>query len=124
MSTATIKTELLHSAIPPCNFAKCEADTAQADQARAEHEAMQQRLDHSGRQCGENGKASLFHPSHEARDREMEALTITAELCLGFGIRDHLDVRRIHEQVLLKLEQLSKETARERIFGLLELGDD
>lgn len=61
---------------------------------------------------------------NQERDRELEALSITAEITSGFEIKDHLDVRRIHEVVLSILEDLTAETARERVFTLLGLEAD
>ncbi|MCC7336172.1 MAG: hypothetical protein IT422_13860 [Pirellulaceae bacterium] len=66
----------------------------------------------------------LIHPSNETRNREFEALTITADIVVGFGITDHLDVMRIHEAVLRVLERLTSESARERVLELLGLEDD
>lgn len=58
----------------------------------------------------------------DTRDIELDALAITAELVVGFGVTDHLDVIRIHESVLGILTQLSREPARDRVIELLGLG--
>lgn len=44
-----INTEIPHSAIPPCNCSKCVAATAQADQRRAELDAILSRRDEAER---------------------------------------------------------------------------
>lgn len=60
--------------------------------------------------------------SNQARNHELEALAITAELVVGFNITDRDDVRRVHAAVLDVLDQLGREPVRDRVIDLLGLG--